>query len=86
MWRHYWDDVHSLLKEFEPMTLVSDRLKAILTPDNPVRVVKEDLIRELCTSDWLNLDYFGCMAEVFAGAEPPGATTWEEFVAPMFEG
>ena len=39
------------------------------------------MIRELCTGDWITLDYWGCMAEVFRGLDPPGAIVWEDFTA-----
>ncbi len=58
----------------------------ILSGEMGLTDIKSQLIRDLCTSDWLSLDYWGCMAEVFGGVEPPVLTTWEVFIAPMFGG
>jgi hypothetical protein len=44
------------------------------------------MIRELCTSGWITVDYWGCMAEVFKGVDPPGSTIWENFTASMHGG
>jgi hypothetical protein len=69
--------------------LVTLRLKSgssrFSPADTESRKSKRELIEELCTRDWLNLDYWVCMGEVLAGGEPPGSTKWEDFIAPMFQ-
>ena len=84
VWREYWDAARESMQEFSREVKVEDRFKAIATSAREIAAIKSELIRELCTSDWLYLDYWGCTAEVFGGVDPPGATKWEEFVAPMF--
>lgn len=86
VWRDYWEPNRQSLQEFAREATVEERFKVILSGETGLTDIKSQLIRDLCTSDWLSLDYWGCMAEVFGGVEPPGSTKWEDFVAPMFEG
>jgi len=63
---------------------MEDRFKLILSGARGIAEVKRALIQELCTGDWLYLDYWGCTADVFGGVEPPCSTRWEDFISPMF--
>lgn len=84
VWREYWEGVCESFHVFPHGTSIEERFKRIRDGKKDVPAIKQDLIRDLCTSDWLYLDYFACTAEVFRGVEPPGSTTWEDFIAPMF--
>lgn len=84
VWRSYWDPTVGCLKEFPQEAAAEERLELIMSGAESIAEIKTALIRDLCTSDWLSVDYWGCMAEVFGGADPPDSTRWEDFVAPMF--
>ncbi len=84
VWRNYWDAGSKSIQQFPQETTVAERLKVITSGGTELVETKEELIRELCTGDWLYLDYWGCTAGVFDGVDPPGSTTWEDFTSPMF--
>lgn len=86
VWRNRVDLASFSLQPFGEEATIADRLAGQLAAGSELVEIKTELIDELCTSDWIYLDYWGCMAEVFTGAEPPGASYWENFTAAMFEG
>ena len=85
VWREYWDADQESVQEF-PRTATVEQRFGLISQHATSAEIKTQLVRELCTSDWLSLDYWGCFAEVFSGHRPPGSITWEEFIAPMFKG
>jgi hypothetical protein len=86
VWRDYWDAGSESIQEFPRETTLTERLRVITSGGREMVEIKHELIRELCTSDWLHLDYWGCKAGVFGPGDPPGSTTWEDFISPMFPG
>lgn len=51
----------------------SQRLEALLKFGWGLQELREELVNDLClSSEWLHVDYWGCMAEVF-GDQPPGS-------------
>ena len=84
VWKHYWDESKQTLVEFNFTTTSVERLKILVETESTIEKIKEELLDELCVSYWQHVDYWGCMAEVFRGGEPPRAITWEEFTAPVY--
>lgn len=83
IWKQYWDDHKKGFIDFDSGITAAERFKILIETGSTIEEIKEELLRELCISHWLYVDYWGCYAEVF-GADPPGAITWEEFIAPMY--
>jgi hypothetical protein len=83
VWANYWDAKKEKSVDFFPTILSAERLRVLLGNGETIEVIKEELLRELCTGGWLYVDYWGCYAEVFAGGDPPGAVTWEAFTKAM---
>jgi hypothetical protein len=83
IWQSYWSGGEERIIDFEPRTPNSARLGIQLAHGTTLEEIKEDLLRRLCTMQAMfYLDYWGCSAEVFITG-PPGAQTWEQFVAPI---
>jgi len=83
VWREYWNPARDSMQRVPVDATMEERFKLIMSGARGIAEVKNDLITELCTGDWLYLDYWGCTAEVFGGVDPPGATRWEDFISPM---
>ncbi len=75
--KDYWDEALGRFVDFPPGTTTKQRLQGI-TRRSTLDEIKKDLVRSLCIGGWLNLDYWGCWAEVFS-VKPIGAISWEEF-------
>ncbi len=84
VWRDYWDASRESFREFPLAVPVEERLSVILSNGIRLTAIRIQLIRDLCTSAPLDVDYWGCIAEVFSGGKPPGCITWEDFIAPAF--
>ena len=83
VWREYWNPARDSMQRVPVDATMEERFKLIMSGASGLVEVKSDLIRDLCTGDWLCLDYWGCTADVFGGVDPPGATRWEDFISPM---
>lgn len=85
VWRHYWDATRATFCDFDQTAHSSERLRLKLMGGASLPKVKSELVSQLCTGDSLHLDYWGRTVEVFGG-EPTGGTTFEDFIAPMYDG
>jgi len=84
IWQSYWHSAEERFIDFEPTTPNVDRLKTKLDQGTGLNDIKEELLRELCTMrGFLYLDYWGCWVEAFPVEGPPGAVSWETFLAPI---
>jgi hypothetical protein len=83
VWKHYWDESKQALVEFNFAATAVERLAILTETGSTLEKIKEELLSKLCISYWQHLDYWGCSSEAFRG-DPPGAITWEEFTAPMY--
>ena len=81
VWQTYWDEKQQVLVEFPFGTSPAQRLRMMLECGYSMDDVKHDLVHDFCVGGGLNLDYWGCWAEVFSAHDPPGSITWEEFIA-----
>jgi hypothetical protein len=86
VWHHFWNASLGSLQEFPRTATSEDRFHLIRSASESLDEIKGELMEAMCVSRPLFLDYWGCMAEVFRGGEPPGAVTWEEFAAPLQSG
>jgi hypothetical protein len=84
VWRDYWDASRESFREFPLAVPVEERLRVILSNGMRLTAIRIQLIRDLCSSAPVDVDYWGCIAEVFSGGKPPGCITWEDFIAPAF--
>lgn len=86
VWRNYWDPTSEYLHDFTQDTGLSERFRRIIAGGTGITEIKDEMIRELCTGGWMTLDYWGCMAEVFRGLDPPGSLAWEDFIGSIHGG
>ena len=84
VWCQYWDLKANKLRDFSPQVNGLERLRILMNSGTTLHEIRRELIRVLCESDFLRVNYWGCHAKVFSGhATPPGGNTWEEFEAQL---